>query len=245
MTNPRGWVSQVIANIREGRHWEAYALFLVGLLIVVLGLFDVVNGKVLQSVSLLALSFLVFHTTIQVSRNRPGIDMILRGRESFTPFSRLVETAKTLDVYGPTAVNILINAADIRRFILDRGGSVRIIVQDENSQAVQYAAGQLDDSLDFEQTLHASIAVLNRLQGQSGFSYRKLAANPGFSLVVVNRQRPDAYVIFESHGFKDENIADRMHIVIAKADSSRWFSYWETRFEAMWNAAEGPNASTL
>jgi hypothetical protein len=69
--------------------------------------------------------------------------------------------------------------------------------------------------------------------------------NPGFSLVIVNADDPGGYVIFESHGFKDDNIADRMHIVIHRADSPRWFTYWVTRFEAMWNNAEPPSAGTL
>jgi hypothetical protein len=58
--------------------------------------------------------------------------------------------------------------------------------------------------------------------------------------VITNADDRDGCVIFESHGFKDENIADRMHIVIRRADSPRWFTYWVTRFEAMWNAAQNP-----
>ena len=63
--------------------------------------------------------------------------------------------------------------------------------------------------------------------------------------MIVNRERPDAYLIFEPHGFKDENIADRMHIVIRKADSLRWFSYWLDRYEAMWDSAKSPSSETL
>ena len=131
-------LTRVMADIRQGRHWEAYALFLIGLVIVALGLSDVVSDKVVQSVTLLALSFLVFHTSIQTSKEISDLDAVLRGREEFAPFSKVLMGAKTLDIYGPTAVNVLVNAGDIRRFILDAGGSVRVIVQDETSDAVQY-----------------------------------------------------------------------------------------------------------
>jgi hypothetical protein len=33
-------------------------------------------------------------------------------------------------------------------------------------------------------------------------------------------------------GFKDDNITNRMHIIIRRIDSPRWFTYWVTGFEA-------------
>jgi hypothetical protein len=234
-------IFRVARDISSGRHWEAYSLFAVGIAIVVLGIVKVVNEEVIQSVSLAALSFLVFHTSVDASGERLDLDSVLKTREDFGSFTRIVSEARTLDVYGPTAVNVLVNSADIRRFILERAGSVRVIVLDDASGAAEIAASQLDDSMDLRQNLNASLATLDRLQLQPGFSYRKLAANPGFSLVVVNRGRPDAYVIFESHGYKDENISDRMHIIIRKTESARWYTYWESRFEVMWSSARAPS----
>jgi hypothetical protein len=240
MASLKKFSTQALSDIREGRHREAYALFAIGLAVAALGLVDVVSGRIIQSVVLLALSFLVFHTSVEVSEHAPGLDSVLKSREDFGSFSKLVVGVKTLDAYGPTAVNILVNSADIRRLILDLGGTVRVIVQDENSETLKHTAYQLDDNLDLARTLHTSLAILDRLQREPGFSYRKLGANPGFSLIVVNREKASGYVIFESHGFKDENIADRMHIVITKADSPRWFSYWVARFDALWDAAAAP-----
>jgi len=48
-----------------------------------------------------------------------------------------------------------------------------------------------------------------------------------------------------SHGFKDENIAERMHIVIRRHESPRWFSYWVARFDAMWQTAKPPEPAAL
>lgn len=64
------------------------------------------------------------------------------------------------------------------------------------------------------------------------------------SLIIVNAADLDGYVIFESHGFKDENIADRMHIVIRRRESPRWFSYWVARFDAMWETAKPGTAAS-
>jgi hypothetical protein len=228
---------QVLEDVRHGRHWEAYALFLVGLTLVVLGLAGVADVPVLLSAILLAVSFLVFHTAVDASDRRPALDQVLRSREDFGAFSKILPGTRDLRVYGPTAVNVLVNSADIKRFVLASGGAVRVIVQDDAPTTIAQSGIQLDDNLDLGHTLHNSLAILDKLAATPGFEYRKLPVNPGFSLTIVNPAAPDGYVIFESHGFKDENIADRMHIVISRHESPRWFSYWVTRFDAMWATA--------
>lgn len=238
VTTVRKASRQAINDIQHGRHREAYALFLVGVILVVLGLADVISDKVLLSAILLALSFLVFHTAAAVSGRAPALDQVLVGRDTFGPFSQLLPGVRDLRIYGPTAVNVMVNAADIRRYVLDAGGRVRVLVQAPDQHSLHLTSLQLDDNLDLQRTLHNSLAILDRLSSHPGFSYRRLPLNPGFSLVIVNADDSNGYVIFESHGFKDENIADRMHIVISRSDSPRWFTYWVSRFEAMWNAAE-------
>jgi hypothetical protein len=77
------------------------------------------------------------------------------------------------------------------------------------------------------------------------FSYRLLPFNPGFSLLIVNPTEPSGFIVFEAHGFSDENVTDRMHVLIRRRDSPRWFTYWVERYEAMWRSAvEGKAADT-
>jgi hypothetical protein len=213
---------------------------LIGAVLAVLGLIGVADVTVLLSAILLALSFLVFHTAAEASGQPLELDEVLRSREDFGPFSKLLLGTRDLRIYGPTAVNVLVNSADIRRFVLNTGGTVKVIVQDRDRSALALVAAQLDDNLDLESTLSSSLAILNKLAREPGFAYRRLSAITGFSLVIVNAADPDGYVIFESHGFKDDNITDRMHIVIRKRESPRWFLYWLSRFDAMWEAAKPP-----
>jgi hypothetical protein len=233
---------RTVEDLRNGRHREAYALFLIGAVLAALGLLGVADVTVLLSAILLALSFLVFHTAAEATGQRPDLDEVLRSREDYGPFSKLLLGTRDLRVYGPTAVNVLVNSADIRRFVLNTGGTVKVIVQDAGQAALAMAAAQLDDNFDLESTLNNSVAILDRLAGEPGFAYRRLDAITGFSLVVVNAADSDGYVIFESHGFKDDNITDRMHILIRKRESPRWFLYWLTRFDAMWEAATPPSS---
>lgn len=237
---------RTIEDVRHGRHREAYALFLIGLALALLGLTGVADIKVVLSAILLALSFLVFHTAAEASDSKPALDQVLRSRQDFGMFSKLLPGVRDLRIYGPTAVHVLVNSADIKKFVLSHGGTVRIIVQDDSPGLLKQTALQLDDNLDLAHTLQGSLAMLTRLAAEPRFDYRKLAVNPGFSLVIVNANHWDGYVIFESHGFKDDNIADRMHIEIRKNESARWFAYWVDRFEAMWTTAEAvpPAADT-
>jgi hypothetical protein len=235
---------RVLAEVRNGRHREAYALFLVGVALVVLGLVGLADVPVLLSAILLALSFLVFHTAAEASDRPAPLDQVLRNRQDYGAFSKLLPGTRDLRIYGPTAVNVLVNSADIKRFVLESGGTVRVIVQDDAPAALALSAIQLDDNLDLGRTLDSSLAILDRLSASPGFSFRKLPANPGFSLVIVNAANPSGYVIFESQGFKDENIADRMHIVISRKESPHWFTYWVERFEAMWENAM-PQAESI
>ena len=234
---------QTLEDIRHGRHREAYALFVVGLALVVLGLIGIVSGQILLSSILLALTFLVFHTSMETPNQKLSLDEILQTRDSFGPFSKILPGVRDLRIYGPTAVNVLVSVGDIRRFVLDPGGSVCVIIHDDKHDTLEQTAVQLDDN-HLLRTLQGSIGILDRLAAATpGFEYRKLPFNPGFSLVIVDANRPNGYLIFESHGFKDENIADRMHIIIRRQDSPHWFSYWVGRFDAMWSAAHQPDAN--
>jgi hypothetical protein len=244
MAKLRDLSRRTLEDVRHGRHREAYALFVIGVALAVLGLVGVANVTVLLSSILLALSFLVFHTAAEASDQRPALDQVLRSRQDFGAFSKLLPGVRDLRIYGPTAVNVLVNSADIRRFVLESGGTVKVIVQDDEPVGLDQTSMQLDDNLDLRSTLLNSLATLSKLAAFPGFSYRKLPTNPGFSLVVVNPVDAGGYVIFESHGFKDENIADRMHIVITRYESPRWFAYWVARFDTMWDTAK-PTTMTV
>lgn len=228
---------QPLEHIRNGRHTEAYALFLIGLALGVLGLTGVVSAMVMLSAILLALSYLVFHTTIQGGDRKPTLEQVLGGRPDLGSFSHRLPGVRDLRIYGPTAANLLMHAADIRRFVLRTGGQVRVLVLSDSPPANTLAAIQLHDILDLEHNLRNSLSILHNLDGEPGFHCRQLPVNPGFGLVIVNANDPDGYVIFESQGFQDDNIADRMHIIIRRADSPRWFTYWVDRYEAMWRTA--------
>lgn len=229
---------RIWGDLRDGRHREAYTVFAICLLLTVLGLVGVAERYLLSGL-LLAMTFLVYRTTVEPG-GRVGLADVLRDRETFVPFPELIKDASKLWVYGPSAVNILAHAADIRQQLLAKGGSVRVIVQDPQAPAVEDVQAQLDDNLDFGRALESSLATMDKLGAHGDFEYRLLPFSPGFSLVVIDAHKPSGFLILELHGFMDDNVAGRMHLRIPRTESLHWFGYWTDRFEAMWEAARKP-----
>jgi hypothetical protein len=203
----------------------------------------VASEQVVLAAILASITLLVFHTTVAPAHDAPALDTVLQNRESLGPFGQLVAGAEQLWVYGPTAVNVLVHAADIRRHVLAKGGQVRVIVQDPDSPARDTVRAQLDDNLDFDRTLDNTLATLTRMGSWGDCQHRLLAFSPGFSIVVVNPSKPSGFLVLELHGFQDDNITDRMHVRINRAASLHWFDYWVARFQAMWDAGRVPEVT--
>jgi hypothetical protein len=83
--------NRALNDIHLGRHREAYALFLVGVVLVVVGFVGVLGVNILLSAILLALSFLVFHTSTESSIPGPSLDQVLNDREGYSSAARLAE----------------------------------------------------------------------------------------------------------------------------------------------------------
>ena len=237
MDSLRRRVDRVVDDIRHGRHIEAYVFFLLGAALVGLGLFDLVGTRGMAQFTVGALALLVFRTAAPPEPPPASPDEVLRRREDLGPLSLLLDGARDLRVYGPTAINVLAGAEDLRRQILRRGGTVRFVLLDPAPQTVAHAAAQLDDNLDLGAALQSALGALRRLEGEPGFACRRLPFNPGFSLLVVDGDSPDGKLVVEFHGFGDGTINERMHLFLDRRTSPHWYVYWLGRFDALWAAA--------
>jgi hypothetical protein len=236
----RQTLRRVGGDLRSARHLEAYSVSVVAVALTVLNLLGSPSPRLTESVVLACLAFLVLWTTGARGGEAPAsLDTVLRNRESFGSFADLLDGASELWMYAPTGVNVLLrHAADIKRWAA-KGGRARIVVQDPAVAGVDDVRAQLDDHTDFDTSLGASLATLSKLASSGGVDVRLLPLNPGFSMVVVDPRGRAGRLIVEFHGFRDENIAERMHVLIQRSQSLHWFEYWTGRFEAIWEAAYG------
>jgi hypothetical protein len=237
-------VQRIWADLRDRRHIESYAVAAVSIVLVVLGLFDEVSQDLQLTVILAALALLVFNITVP-ERSRADLDSVLQDRKSYGHFRDFIHGARSLSIYGPTAITVLREAASIEREVLAKGGTVRVIVQDPGDPvAVANLHRQLDgEKFNVEHDLQTSLGILSNLEGKhlpGRFAWRQLPHSPGFSLVVVERDKHDDQLVVEFYGYNSQVIDDRMHIVIHRRESPYWFGYWADQFETMWDRATAP-----
>ena len=228
---------------RGFRALEAYAIVALAFATIVLTIVTDLPDGLYNAVSLACLAFLVASTVRQRATHQGfTIADVLRDRDSYESFTRLLDGASELWLYAPSGVNVLPqHLPDVRRWA-ERGGQARIVVHDPDTADVDSVRVQLDDNTDFLQDLERSLTALARHALPGRLDYRLLGVNPGFSIVVVNAGQRSGRVILELHGFRDPKIGDRMHLEIRRAESVHWFEYWAGRFEAMWLAAREPGA---
>jgi hypothetical protein len=219
---------------------EAYAIAALAFGAIVVGVVGSLDNGLYQAATLACLGFLVLSTVRQ--RAAPGFTIadVLRDRDSYEGFARLLDGASELCFYAPSGVNVLPqHLPDVKRWVAG-GGRARIVVHDPEAATAGSVRAQLDTNTDFLQDLERSLTALARHAEPGKLDYRLLPLNPGFSIVVVNPGQRSGRVIIELHGFQDAKVGDRMHIEIRRTESVHWFEYWAGRFEAIWLAAREP-----
>lgn len=225
---------RIFNDILKFRNIEAYVIALVGFALVVLDVIGEVDQGLQMTVITAALALLVFRTT-RPQQQIADLDEILKDRQSYGTFREFIQGGKVLWVYGPTNVNVLRDSSDIKREVLDKGGQVRIILQDpENEASMGILRQQLDPSNNLDHDLKGSLFTIQKMLKWGGVDYRLAPYSPGFSLAVIDPDGRDGRLVVEFFGFHNEFIRDRMHIVIERRQSQYWFEYWAKQFEAIW-----------
>lgn len=226
--------TRILNDILNGRHLETYVVALVGVALILVDIVGEVDNALRLSVITAALVVLLFRATLP-SGEAVDLDRVLHDRNQFAPFRDFIAGARTLWVYGPSAVNIAGESPYIKREILDKGGSARFLIQDPRERhSVEILHDQLDLANDLEADIERSRAIFRKMQAWGKLEYRLLPYSPGFSLVIINPDDRDGRLIVELFGYKNELITDRMHITIRRADSPRWFDHWTAQFRTMW-----------
>ena len=219
---------------------EAYAIAALAFGAIVFGIVGNLPDGLYQAASLACLGFLVLSTVRQRAAQGFTIADVLRDRDSYEGFARLLDGASELCFYAPSGVNVLPqHLPDVKRWV-QGGGRARFVVHDPEAATAGTVRTQLDTNTDFLQDLERSLTALARHAEPGRLDYRLLPLNPGFSMVVVNPGQRSGRVILELHGFQDAKVGDRMHLEIRRTESVHWFDYWAGRFEAIWHAAREP-----
>jgi hypothetical protein len=240
----RRLVSRIWTDIASGRHIEVYVVSAVAVAVGVLSVIgDIVPINIQLAAILAALAVLVFKSSVPASAV-VDLDAVLHDRQSYGPFRDFIRNGSVLWIYGPSAVNVLSDTADLEREVLAKGGEVRVLLQDPAETASLAILHRQLDTMNYllEDDINRSISILERLKAQGRpVDYRFLPYSPGFSLVIVDPDGRDGRAIVEFYGFSNELITDRMHLEIRREQSHHWLEYWAKQYEEMWNAAREPD----
>lgn len=239
-------------DIRRGQHIEVYIVTAVGVTVSVLGILGGIPLEQQMAVAIAALTLLVFNIS-SPTKLEGSLDDFLNDRDAFPPLRERLQQAQTLEVFAPSAINLL--SADNLHIILEtvlahKEGLLRVVILDKRSaDGMAVAKRQLDDAVDIQvQVLEEAVVscqrqfeVIRRNMKQGTFEYGFLDYNPGFSMVVINGDKPSGVIILEIHGFKNISTRKRMNIEIRRSTSETWYNYWLGQIRSIWQAAQKPN----
>ncbi|MEU8203568.1 hypothetical protein [Streptosporangium sp. NPDC049046] len=250
-------IQRIGRDFKARQHIDAYALTVVLFGFAFLSIFaDKLEDDLRWAALFSGVGLLLYRLTLTDEPAESRTDL-LHDRSVYdrVPLSSLLAQARDVRVFAPSAVNLLSaqTCELIRNTVLARErGSARIVILDPTEKAaVRQAAKQLDDSVEFPvQRLPAALeSTTERLRLMSGwktagrFEYRLLSYNPGFSLVLVDPETPGGRVIVEIHGFHNTSISSRMHLELTRGRDERWYTYWVSQFDHMWEAARADDVT--
>jgi hypothetical protein len=238
-----GALKRIGSDILAFRNIEAYVIAALAIALAVAGVLnDALPQNWLLAVLLAGVSLLVFKSTEPESKII-DLDSVLQSRQSYGPFREFIRGGHTLWVYGPSAVTVMSQSPDIQREILEKGGQLRVILQNPQTTAtMDMLHRQLDQmhrllEMDIERSLH----ILRRMSAEYKVEHRLLDDCPGFSIVIIDPDRREGRLVVEFFGFNSDLINDRMHIEISRQQSNYWFDYWVRQYEKMWDTAQPDN----
>ncbi len=237
-------LKRIVTDIIAGKHLESYAIALVAFALAIMGIIeDSLSQDVKLAAILAALGLLVFKTT-EPKEQVVDLDLVLRDRQSYGSFRNFISGGRVMWVYGPSAVNVLRQAATIKTEILDRGGEVRVLLQDPEAEAsMGILRQQLDKVHNLDHDIQTSLETLLNMTSwkvPGKIEYAFADYSPGFSLTIIDPDGRDGRLVIEFYGYTNELINDRMHIEITRASSNYWFEFWAAQFIEMWEAARKP-----
>ena len=238
------FLRRVLKDIFRGRNLDAYVVVFFGIVLIGADLVGNVEQGMQLTLIIAALTILVLRVTAPET-GTVDLDDVLKDRQAFGPFKDFISGRRKLWMWAPSAVNIFNDASSIKAEILDRGGEICVLLLDPAADAITpHVQAQLDSTGDeLLGDIRRTARTLEQLKDAGKVTYGFLPFSPGFSLTIVDPDKPGGKLLVEYHGFRNEFTGNRMHIVIERAQSEYWFNYWVSQFEEMSKVASLPSES--
>jgi hypothetical protein len=233
------WIRRVADDLINLRNVDAYVVAFIGVILVALGVVNPPDDQLYLVVLTAGLAVLLFRETAP-EKKEIDLDGVLLDRQNYKPLREFLQRADVVWACGPSNYNILRDPS-LKREVLDHGGEVRVLLQDPNEAAsMAILRQQLDTTSDLDHDIRGSLLLLEKMAQSGNAEYRLLPYNPGFSMLIVNPHSGNGYLTVEFFGYHNKLIDERMHILIERRSSARWFDYWVSQYKIMWDASKEP-----
>ncbi|SEF65609.1 hypothetical protein SAMN05444920_101299 [Nonomuraea solani] len=232
------------ADLGTGKNLEIYLTALIALTVGVLGVFDVVNTKVVGAATLATLALVAVNT--------------LGPKQQVAELTRLVESKLAGDGFLSTEKDLkprIAHANDIRfvgvtlsRTIrayvddlqkgLNRGARVRVLVIDPTGTVPEEAARRstIPDQPDvFEHRVRYTLYVLRDMEGEERLEVRLLPFLPAFGMLMLDPGDDDGVIHVELGTHRSPGRDPGF--TLDGARDHHWCRHFTAEFDRLWEAA--------
>jgi hypothetical protein len=200
------------------------------------------------SVILIVLAFLFYGTfktrkTLQVLEYGKGAGVFFKDRNVFQPLKLKIAPACDMWFCGISLINVIPQLKeDFQRKLKKEGAKIRFLLIDPEWSALKSVA---DCTLETEKGIRLDIEVsIERIEhiakkgiGNGEIELRLLKVAPGYSMVLIDPEKPYGRIIVEFIGYGSP-ILERPHIELTRQKDSPWYEYFLRQYNKLWNAHE-------
>lgn len=240
------FIKRIANDVASGKNLEAYFVTVFGFVLIVIDLLDNLSNAdgdpaipdSIKLTALLAAVLLLLFRDTRPEEQEIEMDKVLLDRQAYGPYREFLGDARTLWVYGPSAINVVRDGSFVDS-ILEKGGSVHILIQNpKHTASMDILTRQLDQIYKLDTDIQQSVDILRRMNRiHPKLEYKFLDYSPGFSMSIVDPDGRNGHLVIEYFGYQNKNIKSRMHINIRRSQSAFWFEYWEQQYRLMWAEA--------
>jgi len=170
-----------------------------------------------------------------------GAGAFLKDRSSYVPFDRLIESAQYVGLVGPSLVNLFLPWKDYFQTtkLEAHGAEIQAAIIDPDSPIVESAAACINISpeglrQEIQNTLIQANSILEkqRTTQRGTFELRLLKANPNYSMILIDPDKPHGTILVEFIGYH-AGLHKRPHIELHKERDGAWYEHFLEQYREL------------
>ena len=177
--------------------------------------------------------------------------------EASSSLETLIRSSSTIDLCGLTMTTTLNKQASNLLERLEQGASVRLLIADPDSSALQMSTLRTFDPINkdyFRHKLTASLQDIELIEQRwtdirkrnpkngGAFTVRLLGFAPSFSVFAFNAAQSNGHTLVEIYAHRKAFVTPPVFELTAARDGD-WYRYFTSQFEQMWEGAKEQGGS--